>query len=83
VNNVTDIPDVDTARDGIYMRDQLRHASLKLELREQDVERLAAHNAYLESDLKLQEQRHTNALKDIVMLKRQLAEEGRPELASR
>jgi hypothetical protein len=56
------------------MRDRLYNALLKLELREQDVERLAARNAYLEGELKLQMQHHTNALKDVVMLKQQLAE---------
>jgi hypothetical protein len=40
---------------------------LKLEFREQDVERLQQRNAYLESELKLQTQHHTNALKDVVI----------------
>jgi hypothetical protein len=56
------------------MRDRLYNALLELELREQDVERLAARNAYLEGELKLQMQHHTNALKDVVTLRQQLAE---------
>jgi hypothetical protein len=36
---------------------------LKLELREQDVQRLEQRNAYLEGELKLQAQHHTNSLK--------------------
>jgi hypothetical protein len=45
-----------------------------LELREQDVARLTERNAYLEGEMKAQEQHHTNSLKEIVMLKQQLAE---------
>ena len=51
---MTAIPDFDPARDGIYerkmiekMRDDLRDALLKLELREKDVARLEQRNAYL------------------------------------
>jgi len=47
---------------------------LKLELREQDVAQLQQRNAHLEGELKLQMQHHTNALKDVVMLKQLLAE---------
>jgi hypothetical protein len=75
------IPDYNPAIDGIYeratlekMRDDLHNASIKLELREQDVRRLQQRNAYLEGELKLQEQHHTNALKDNILLKHQLAE---------
>jgi hypothetical protein len=75
------IPDFDPARDGIYeramvetMRDDLHNALSKLELRNQDVERLEARNAYLEGELKLQAQHHTNALKANIVLKQQLAE---------
>jgi hypothetical protein len=46
----------------------------KLALREQDVARLQAHNAYLEAEVKLQALHHTNALKDNMALKRQLAQ---------
>lgn len=55
------------------MRENLRNALLKLELREQDVARLTTRNAYLESELKLQEQHHTNSLKEVIMLRQQLA----------
>jgi hypothetical protein len=56
------------------MRERLHSALLKLELREQDVARLEQRNAYLEGELKLQGQHHTNTLKDVITLKRQLAE---------
>jgi hypothetical protein len=58
------------------MRDKLHSALLKLELREQDVARLEQRNANLEAELKLQGQQHTNALKEVVMLKRELAQRG-------
>jgi hypothetical protein len=56
------------------MRDRLHNALLKLELREQDVRRLEQRNAYLEGELKLQTQHHTNSLKELITLKQQLAE---------
>jgi hypothetical protein len=75
------VSDFDPAKDGIYerkmvegMRGRLRGALLKLELREQDVARLEQRNAYLEGELKLQERHHTNALKDNIVLKQQLAQ---------
>jgi hypothetical protein len=55
------------------MRGRLEDTLLKLELREQDVARLEQRNAYLEGELKLQERHHTNALKDNIVLKQQLA----------
>jgi hypothetical protein len=58
------------------MRDKLHNALLKLEIRDQDVARLEQRNAYLESELKLQGQHHTNALKEVVMLKQELAQRG-------
>ena len=58
----------------VGMRDQLHNALLKLEVRQQEVARLETRNAYLESELKLQEQHLTNALKDNVVLKQHLAE---------
>jgi len=58
------------------MRERLQAALLKLELREQDVARLDARNAHLESELKRLEQHHTNALKEVVVLKRELAQRG-------
>jgi hypothetical protein len=57
------------------MRDRLHNALLKLELRQQDVTRLEARNAYLEAELKQVERHHTNALKDNIVLKKQLAEQ--------
>ena len=55
------------------MREKLRNALLKLELREQDVARLETRNVYLEDELKLQERHHTNTLKEVITLKQQLA----------
>ena len=55
------------------MRDKIRDLVLKVERREQDVARLTARNAYLESELKMQERHITNALKDNIVLKQQLA----------
>jgi hypothetical protein len=60
----------------VELRDELHNALLELELREQDVARLEPRNAYLEGELKLQGQHHTNALKEVVMLKRELAQQG-------
>jgi hypothetical protein len=56
------------------MREELGNALLELELRQQDVARLEARNAYLESELKRVEQHHRIALKDNIVLKKQLAE---------
>src|SRR3984885_353277 len=56
------------------MRERLGNALLELELRQQNVARLEARNAYLESELKRVEQHHTIALKDNIVLKKQLAE---------
>jgi hypothetical protein len=58
------------------MRDRLHNASLKLELREQDVARLEQRNAYLERELKLQGQHHTNALKQVIVLKQESAKQS-------
>jgi hypothetical protein len=58
----------------VEMRDKLHNALLKLELRVQDVARREQRNAYLEHELKLQGQHHTNTLKEVVMLKRKLAQ---------
>jgi len=74
------IPDFDPAKDGIFerqmvesMRDRLHDALSKLKLREEDVSRLGDRNAYLEAELKAQERGLTNALKDNILLKQQLA----------
>jgi hypothetical protein len=55
------------------MRDQLHNALSKVELREEEVTRLPDRNAYLESELKLQERHLTNALNDNIVLKQKLA----------
>jgi len=77
---MTAIPDFDPARDGIYkrkmiekMRDGLHNALLSLELKKENVARQNQCNAYLEGELKLQERHHTNALKEVITLKQQLA----------
>jgi hypothetical protein len=62
-------------------RERLGNALRQLELRQQDVQRLEACNAYLEAELKRVEQHHTNALKDNIVLKKQLAE--RPKRRAR
>jgi hypothetical protein len=56
------------------LRERLGNALLKLKLREQDVARLEARNAYLELELQRVERDHTNALKDNIVLKKQIAE---------
>ena len=72
-----DAPDLATF---VGMREKLHNALVQLELQGRDVARLEARNAYLESELILQHQHqhqhqhHTNAIKDNVVLKRQLAE---------
>jgi hypothetical protein len=75
------IPDFDPARDGIYEREavertgeRLHQALLRLENLENDFKRLEQRNAYLEGELKLLERHHTNALKEKILLKQQLAE---------
>ena len=55
------------------MRDKLRNAVLEVERRRDDVAWLEARNAYLERELKLQEQRLTNAFKEVITLTQQLA----------
>jgi hypothetical protein len=64
------MPEFDPARDGVYDRaeiegihERFHNALLKLELREEDVARLEARNAYLKGELRLEHQHHTNALK--------------------
>ena len=74
------IPDFDPTKDGVFerqmvagVRDQLRNALSKLAVREAEVTRLRDRNDQLESELKLQGQHLTAALKDNVVLKQQLA----------
>ena len=54
------------------LRANLRNALSNLELREEETERLRARNAQLEADLKREEQRHTVALKENIVLKQRL-----------
>jgi hypothetical protein len=54
--------------------DDLHNALLILEVQKQDIARLEQRNAYLERELRLEAQHHTNALKDNIVLKKQLAE---------
>jgi hypothetical protein len=56
------------------LHEDLGNALRNLELREQDVARLQERNGYLESELKLQGLHLTGALKDVLVLKRQLAQ---------
>ena len=63
------------------MRERLGNALRELELRQEDVSRLEARNAYLESELIRVERHHTNALKDNIVRKKQLAE--RPKRRAR
>ena len=72
------IPDFDPAKDGVFerqmvesMRDQLRTALVRLELREEEVRDLRDRNAHLELKLKRQGRQLTNALKDNIVLKQQ------------
>ena len=74
------IPDFDPATQLVCdremfedMREKLRKALLKQELREQEVTRPTTRNAYLEGELKLQEQHHSNTLKEVITLRQQLA----------
>jgi hypothetical protein len=55
------------------MRDNLHNALVKLEVQDQHVARLETSNAYLERELKLQERPITNALKEVITLKQQMA----------
>jgi hypothetical protein len=72
------IPDFDPAKDGVFerqmvesMRDQLRSALVRLELREEEVRDLRDRNAHLELELQRQGRQLTNALKDNIVLKQQ------------
>jgi hypothetical protein len=73
--NPAEMPDLATF---VEMRDKLHSTLLKLELREQDVARLDARIAYLDSELRRVEQHNLNALKDNIVLKKQLAEWPKP-----
>jgi hypothetical protein len=53
------------------MRDQLRTALVRLELREEEVRDLRDRNAHLELEIQRQRRQLTNALKDNIVLKQQ------------
>jgi len=79
--NAVPVPGFDPAKDGVFeremiasLREQLRIALSKMEVREEEVARLRDRNAHLESELKLQERHLTNALKDKVVLEQKLAQ---------
>jgi hypothetical protein len=77
---VLKLVDADTIADLAMVdgtREKLHDAVSKLERREQDVARLTTPNAYLENELKRLEQHHTNSLKEIVVLKQQVAQSAR------
>ncbi|WP_143147566.1 hypothetical protein [Rhizobium tibeticum] len=54
------------------LRQNYHNAIVKIEILEEDRLRLDKRNAYLESELKRLERIHTNALKEIISLKRSL-----------
>jgi hypothetical protein len=55
------------------LHERFRVTLLKLELREQEVARLTARNAYLENELRRVEQHNTNILKEVITLKQAAA----------
>lgn len=57
----------------IEFRDKLQNALLKLELREQEIARLEARNAFLESELIRLERQATDAVKDRIIARREAA----------
>ena len=80
----TSVADFDPAKEDIYekkmvegWRDQLHDALLKVGRQAEDVARLTGRVAFLESELKLAERHNTNSLKDITVLKQQLAAKQR------
>jgi hypothetical protein len=56
------------------MRERLGNALRELEMRQQDVQRLEGRLASLEGELRRVEQHNLNLIKDVVLLKQQLAE---------
>jgi hypothetical protein len=68
-----DADDLSERETVLCLHDKLHNALLKLELREQDVVRLTARNAYLEGEMKREERHHTNALKENIVLKQEAA----------
>jgi hypothetical protein len=57
------------------MRERLGNALLKLEMREQDVARLETRNSFLEAELQRVDREYTNALKDKIVLQKQIAQD--------
>ncbi|MDB5400068.1 MAG: hypothetical protein JWQ55_2086 [Rhodopila sp.] len=55
------------------MRDRLHNALLKIKLLTDTMQRFEQRNGYLEGELKIQEQHHTSTLKEVIVLKQQLA----------
>jgi hypothetical protein len=58
----------------VRMREDLHAALLRLELRTEDVVRLEARCIQLERDLKELERHHLNRTKDLILMRRKLAE---------
>jgi chromosome segregation ATPase len=56
------------------LQERLRNALLQLELRQQDVARLEQRAASAETELRRVEQHNLNLIKDVIVLKKQLAE---------
>jgi hypothetical protein len=74
------IPDFDPATQFVCdretfegMRDRLHNALLKIKLLTDTMQRFEQRNGYLEGELKIQEQHHTSTLKEVIVLKQQLA----------
>jgi hypothetical protein len=63
------------------LRERLRNALLQLELRQQDVARLEQRAASADAELRRVEQHNLNLVKDVIVLKKQLAD--RPERRGR
>jgi hypothetical protein len=73
------IPDYDPTKDGVYeratvdgLRDRLHASMLELERRQQDVAQLEKRCAQLEGELKLEEQRHANTIKEVITIRQKL-----------
>ena len=88
--NAVPIPGFDPAKDGSFerqmvesARDQLRNALSEGDYLKEEVARLRERNTWLEAELKREERNLTNAQRDNVMLKQQLAQKpGKRRLAN-
>ena len=74
------IPDYDPATDGIYdrsmfakMRDDLHNALWKIKILEEDRDRWRSDCAKAEAELKQEELRHRNTIKDKIVLQQEIA----------